>query len=269
LGAPQTARQLILTHLNVEIADLVATVTFDRPPVNAVDFSAMEEITDAFRSLNDRKDVNCAVFTAAGSRAFIAGADLKAGPHPPTNGIPSRMMDPHRLIRDALSAIRECQVPVIGAINGPAIGAGLALAGACDILIAAENASFGLTEINVGLLGGAAHLQRLVGTYKMRKMFYSGELEPAQELYRLGAVEKVVPLAELLETARRLALTIASKSPLAMRLAKESANRVEHLPTDEAYRIEQTYTARLLETADAKEAVAAYLEKRAPKWTWS
>jgi enoyl-CoA hydratase len=256
-------------HINIEVADLVATVTFDRPPVNAVDFAAMEEITSAFRGLNDRKEVNCVVFTAAGSRAFIAGADLKAGRFPPTHGIPSRMMDPHRLIRDALQAIRECQVPVVGAINGPAIGAGLALAGACDIIIAAENATFGLTEINVGLLGGAAHLQRLVGTYKMRKMFYTGELEPAQELYRLGAIEKVVPLADLLPTAHRLALAIASKSPLAMRLAKDSANRIEHMPTDEAYRIEQTYTAQLVETADAKEAVAAYLEKRKPTWTWS
>jgi enoyl-CoA hydratase len=256
-------------HLKIEVTDLVATVTFDRPPVNAVDFEAMEEITSAFRSLNDRKDVNCVVFTSAGSRAFIAGADLKAGRFPPTHGIPSRMMDPHRLIRDALQAIRECQVPVVGAINGPAIGAGLALAGACDIIIAAENATFGLTEINVGLLGGAAHLQRLVGTYKMRKMFYTGELEPAQELYRLGAIEKVVPLADLLPTAHRLAMVIASKSPLAMRLAKDSANRIEHMPTDEAYRIEQTYTAQLVETADAKEAVAAYLEKRKPIWTWS
>jgi enoyl-CoA hydratase len=256
-------------HVNIEVADLVATVTFDRPPVNAVDFEAMEEITSAFKSLNDRKDINCAVFTAAGSRAFIAGADLKAGRHPPTHGLPSRIMDPHRLIRDALQAIRDCHVPVIGAINGPAIGAGLALAGACDIIIASENASFGLTEINVGLLGGAAHLQRLVGTYKMRKMFYTGELEQAKEMYRLGAVEQVVPLADLLPTAHKLALVIASKSPLAMRLAKDSANRIEHMPTDEAYRIEQTYTAQLVETADAKEAVAAYLEKRKPIWTWS
>jgi len=258
-----------MAHVSVEVADLVATVTFDRPPVNAVDFEAMREIESVFRGLNDRKEINCAIFTAAGTRAFIAGADLKAGPHPPTNGIPSRMMDPHRSIRDALQAIRECQVPVIGAINGPAIGAGLALAGACDIMIAAESATFGLTEINVGLLGGAAHLQRLVGTYKMRKMFFTGELVPAQELYRLGAVEQVVPIVELMPAARRLALQIASKSPLALRVAKESANRVEHLPTDEAYRIEQTYTARLLDTADAKEAVTAYLEKRPPKWTWS
>jgi enoyl-CoA hydratase len=255
--------------LKVEVVDLVATVTFDRPPVNAVDFEAMAEITAAFESLANRKDVNCAIFTAAGTRAFIAGADLKAGPHPPTDGIPSKIMDPHRLIRDALKAIRECQVPVVGAINGPAIGAGLALAGACDILIAAETATFGLTEINVGLLGGAAHLQRMVGTYKMRKMFYTGELATAAEFHRLGAVEQVVPHAELLPAARKLAAEIASKSPIALRLAKDSANRIEHMPTDEAYRVEQTYTARLLDMNDSKEAVAAYLEKRKPTWTWS
>ena len=251
------------------IADQVATVTFDRPPVNAVDFSAMEEIRDAFLACNDRKDVNCVVFTAAGTRAFIAGADLKAGPHPPTGGIPSRVMDPHRLIRDALSAIRDCQVPVIGAINGPAIGAGLALASVCDILVAAEGARFGLTEINVGLLGGAAHLQRMVGPYKMRRIFYTGELISAAEMHRLGAVEEVIPLDQLLPVAHALAREIASKSPIAMRLAKDSANRIEHLPTDDAYRIEQTYTARLLAMNDSREAVSAYLEKRDPQWTWS
>jgi enoyl-CoA hydratase len=255
--------------VRVDVADLVATVTFDRPPVNAVEFESIEEITSTFRALADRKDLNCAIFTGAGTRAFIAGADLKAGPNRPPDGVPSHAMDPHRPIRDALIAIRECQVPVIAAVNGPAIGAGLALASVCDVIIPADTATFGLTEINVGLLGGAAHLQRMVGTYKMRKMFYTGELVPAQELYRLGAVEEVVPLPELMDTARGLALVIAAKSPLAIRLAKDSANRVEHLPTDEAYRIEQTYTARLLQTADAKEAVSAFLEKRKASWSWS
>ena len=256
-------------NVAIEVSDLVATVTFERPPVNAVDFAAVGEIAAAFDSLADRTDVNCAVFAAGGTRAFIAGADLKAGVQPPPDGRPSRIMDPHRAIRDAFRSIRECQVPVIGAINGPAIGAGLAFASACDILVAAETATFGLTEINVGLLGGAAHLQRMVGTYKMRSMFYTGRLVTAQEMHRLGAVERVVPPAGLAAAARELALEIASKSPLALRLAKDSANRVEFLPTDEAYRIEQTYTAQLLGTIDSREAIAAFVEKRKPTWRWS
>ena len=131
-------------------------------------------------------------------------------------------------------AITDCAVPVIGAINGPALGAGLALAACCDILLASEHATFGTTEINVGLLGASAHLSLLVGRHKAREMFFTGEQVPADELYRIGAVRAVVPHAELLPAARALAATLAAKSPIALRLAKESMNRVEFLPLKEA-----------------------------------
>ncbi len=100
-------------------------------------------------------------------------------------------------------AITDCAVPVIGAINGPALGAGLALAACCDILVASENATFGTTEINVGLLGASAHLSLLVGRHKAREMFFTGEQVPAAELYRIGAVRAVVPRAELLPAGSR------------------------------------------------------------------
>jgi enoyl-CoA hydratase len=258
-----------MSFITIDVADLVATVTFDRPPVNAVEPESVREITEAFRSLADRKDVNCAIFATTGTRAFIAGADLKARVEAGPGELPSELMDPYKGIRDAFKAIRECQVPVIAAVQAPAIGAGLVFASACDVILAAETATFGLTEINVGLLGGAAHLQRMVGTYKMRKMFFTGELVPAAELYRLGAVERVVPDEDLAGAARALALEIAAKSPIALRLAKDSANRVEHVETEEAYRIEQTYTARLLGLNDSREAMRAFLEKRNPAWTWS
>jgi enoyl-CoA hydratase len=163
-------------------------------------------------------------------------------------------------------AITDCAVPVIGAINGPAIGAGLAFAACCDIIIASENASFGATEINVGLLGASAHVSLLVGRHKAREMFFTGEMVSAAELQRLGAVRAVVPRAELDATARELAKTLASKSPLAMRLAKASMNQVEDLPLKEAYRIEQTYTERLVKFEDSAEARAAFFEKREPIW---
>ena len=172
------------------------------------------------------------------------------------------------MARDAMWAITDCAVPVIGAINGPALGAGLAFAACCDILIASDNARFGTTEINVGLLGASAHLSLLVGRHKAREMFFTGEQVPAAELYRLGAVRSVVPLAELLDTARALALALAAKSPIALRLAKESMNRVEYLPLKEAYRTEQDYTARLLGFEDAAEARQAFMEKRDPEWKW-
>lgn len=247
--------------LRLDVADGIATVTFDRPPVNAIDRPTFPLITALFDSFRDRRDVRVAVFTAAGDRAFIAGIDLKTLDEPPADPL-----DPGRAAREAMWAIKGCAVPVIAAVNGPAIGAGLALAACCDMIVAAEGATFGTTEIDVGLLGASAHLSLLVGRYKAREMFFTGELVPAEELQRLGAVRAVVPRAELAATARDLAATLAAKSPTALRLAKESMNRVEDLPLEEAYRIEQDYTARLLRTADAAEARRAFLDKRAPEW---
>jgi enoyl-CoA hydratase len=158
---------------------------------------------------------------------------------------------------------------VIGAINGAAVGAGLCLVASCDILIASDRARFALTEINAGVLGGARHLQRLIGPYKTRRMFFTGEFVQAEEFYRLGAVEAVVPPDELMSTARELASKIAAKSPIGLRLAKESMNRVEDMPLKEGYRLEQDYTSRVTRYNDSAEARKAYLEKREPVWTWT
>jgi enoyl-CoA hydratase len=163
-------------------------------------------------------------------------------------------------------SITDCAVPVIAAVNGPAIGAGLAFAACCDIIVAADTATFGVTEINVGLLGASAHVSMLVGRHKAREMFFTGEMVTAAELHRLGAVSRVVPRADLDAAARELAGVLASKSPLAMRLAKASMNHVEDLPLKEAYRIEQTYTDRLVRFEDSAEARAAFFEKREPNW---
>lgn len=254
----------------VDIGDGIATVTLDRPPVNAIDHAAMREITDAFHSFEERRDVRVAIFTAAGTRAFMAGVDLASfdGAENGGDAPPSASVDPGRVARDAMWAITDCAVPVIAAVNGPAIGAGLAFAACCDILVAAEHATFGTTEINVGLLGASAHLSLLVGRHKAREMFFTGELVPAAELHRCGAVRAVVPSDALLPTARELATTLAAKSPLALRLAKASMNRVEGMPLKDAYRTEQDYTERLLRFEDASEARRAFLEKRDPEWKW-
>lgn len=246
----------------------IAVVTIDRPPVNAVDRAAHIALGQAFTSLNENRDVRVAVFTAVGDRAFIAGADLRTVNTRPDDPGPTAQIDPARYARDAFWSIVDCAVPVIGAINGPALGAGLAYAACCDILVASENATFGTTEINVGLLGASAHLSTLVGRHKARELFFTGETITAAELHRLGALRAVVPRAELMDTAMELARTLASKSPIAMRLAKDAMNRVEDLPLKEAYRTEQDYTARLVRFEDAKEANAAFLEKREPEWKW-
>jgi len=251
-----------MSDLRVECADHVAVVTLDRPPVNAVTRSTLAEIRDVFRSLDANRDVRVAIFTAAGERAFMAGLDLEHG----GDVDPADRIDPGRVARDAMWAITDCAVPVIAAVNGHALGAGLAFAACCDIILAAEEATFGTTEINVGLLGASAHLSTLVGRHKAREMFFTGERVPAAELHRVGSVRAVLPRSELLGAACELAGVLAAKSPIALRLAKESMNRVEHLPLKDAYRTEQDYTARLLGFDDAAEAKAAFLEKREPVW---
>jgi enoyl-CoA hydratase len=255
--------------INVSIDDHIATVTLDRPPVNAVDNATFVEIRDAFRSLDEDRDVRVAIFTAAGTKAFMAGADLKtfdqsSGSVPP----PSVVTDRGSVARDAMWAIYDCAVPVIAAVNGPAIGAGVAFSAVCDIIIAADHARFGTTEINVGLLGASAHLSLLVGRHKARELYFTGELISASELQQLGAIRSVVPADQLMDEARALAVTLAKKSPIALRLAKEAMNRVEFLPLKDAYRTEQDYTARLLGFEDSKEARRAFVEKRDPEWGW-
>ena len=256
--------------VSVEVADNIALVTLDRPPVNAVDSPTMLAIGQAFASLNDRRDVRAAIFTAAGTRAFMGGADLATvGKRVDPGEQPATVVtDPARIAREAMWEITDCAVPVVGAINGPAIGAGVAFAACCDILIAAENATFGTLEINVGLLGASSHLSLMVGRHKAREMFFLGELVPAAELHRLGAIRSVVPGDQLMDAALDVARQLATKSPIALRLAKESMNRVEFLPLKEAYRTEQDYTARLLRFEDSKEARQAFLEKRDPDWKW-
>jgi enoyl-CoA hydratase len=259
-----------VSDLIVEVADHVATVTLDRPPVNAVDNGTFAEIVDVFAGLGADREVRVAIFTAAGERAFMAGVDLRSiGTRDRGPEVPARYVtDPGAVARDAMWAITDCAIPVIAAVNGPALGAGLAFAACCDIIVAAEAATFGTTEINVGLLGASAHLSLLVGRHRARELFFTGEAATAVELHRLGAVRAVVPRERLLDEARALAATLAAKSPVALRLAKESMNRVEFLPLKDAYRTEQEYTARLLGFEDAKEARQAFLDKRDPEWRW-
>jgi len=256
------------TSVTVSVSDFVATVTLDRPPVNAVDRGALLAIRDAFRSLNDRRDVHAAIFTGAGRRAFIGGADLQTYGVPHDDDPPTETTDVGVVAREALWSVTDCAVPVIAAVNGPAIGAGVAFAGCCDMIVAAEHATFGTLEINVGLLGASAQLSLMVGRHKAREMYFLGEKVDAAELHRLGAIRAVVPADKLMDTADELAARLADKSPIALRLAKEAMNRVEFLPLKDAYRTEQDYTNRLLAFADSAEARAAYLQNRTPQWQW-
>ncbi len=248
----------------------VAIVRLDRPPVNAVNRQMMSELRDCFADLSEDRTVNAVVLSAAGEKAFCAGIDLREGSGgDQAHRSVADTLDSGRYWRDTQQCIRHCTVPVIAAVERAAIGAGFGLVGVCDLIVASETATFSLTEINVGLLGGAAKALRMLGPFKARMMLFSGEPLSAAELYRLGAVEALVAPGEADLAAVSLAQRLSAKSPLALRLAKESVLRIEGSQLEDAYRTEQDYTQRMKTFNDSSEARAAFQEKRDPSWTWS
>lgn len=246
--------------VRLDVADYVAVVTMDRAPVNALSRQMRRELIAVFDEISERDDIRCAVIIGTGT-VFCAGADLRDRPDADIAG---DFLEHNRVTRETTNAIRECAKPVIAAINGTALGAGFAIAAACDILFASEEASVGMPEINVGLAGGASMLKTLFGRSTLRRMFFTGQRLSAHDLYRRGVIEEVVPADQLLETAKALAAEIASKSPLATVYAKRAANMVDVMPQRDAYRFEQEYTMALAKTEDAREARIAFLEKRKP-----
>ena len=257
-----------MEHIDVSTDGGVATITFERPPVNALTRPVLRDLAAVFGSFADDTTVSAAIFRARGDRAFIAGQDLHEISEGAGDAKPGFFVDRGRVAREAFRAIHECAVPVVAAVDRAVIGGGVALVACCDIIVASDRSTFALTEINMGLLGASAHLVRMVGPYRAREMFLTGRAAPAAELAAAGAISRVVPPDQVQEVAMEYARTLAAKSPLALRLAKESMNRSEYLPFDEGYRVEQDYTARLLGLEDSQEARDAFFEKRAPRWRW-
>ena len=238
----------------------IAIVTLNRPPVHALTTDLYEQIAGTFEELGRSDDVNCVVFTATGRRAFCAGKDLHEFLATTVEEDPGRAA----VARRTFSAILDCAVPVIAAVNGPALGAGAVLAAMCDIRIASEGATFGLPEINVGRCGGGAPLGRVLPQGIVRRMFFTGEPINAAEAYRLGFVQTVTAPEDLMSEALRVAAVIAAKAPLGLRYGKAALNEIEGLPVKEGYAIEQRYSTTLMATEDAREATRAVLEKRTP-----
>ena len=245
--------------LRVTETERIAEVVIDRPPVNALSRETYREIKQVFDGFRDRDDIHAVIFTGAGARVFCAGRDIKdlqverSEPSTPNVG------DPYHLGREAFFAVRHCAVPVICAVNGAAVGAGVALVAVSDIVVASDTATFALTEIDVGVLGAASFAQWMVGPGKARRMFFTGERVSAAEVYRLGGIEAVVSPANLMEEARRLAAVIASKDRVAIRLAKASVVRTDTLPLESAYRTEQDYTRHLSAYASSADAIERFV----------
>jgi enoyl-CoA hydratase len=268
-----------MQHVTIEVSDRVATVTIDRPPVNALDYQTFDEIALAMEQLAIGRQAAVIVLRASPeARLFCGGVDLQDSPkrfRPDgrredggPQGDARDQIDPGRIARRCFTSIYECPLPVIAAVHGKVIGAGVAIVASCDLVIATTDASFALTEINVGVLGGVRHAQRLCGPFLAKRMFLTGAFVRAEEIYRRGGIEYVVAPDQLTETAMSLAAAIAAKSPIAVRLAKESANRVESMPLLDGYRTEQDYTQRIRRHADSEEARLAFVEKRNPEFRW-
>ncbi|MBL0420791.1 enoyl-CoA hydratase/isomerase family protein [Ramlibacter sp. AW1] len=250
-----------LTQLRYRLDDFVATLTLDVPPVNALTRTLNDELTLALDRISEMDEVRAVVLTGAG-KVFCAGADLK-GRSSVIQG-PGDLPAHSRRTRECFHAIRECAKPVVVAINGAALGSGLAMCASADILVASDKAALGMPEVDVGLLGGGRHAMRLFSHSRLRRMALTGMRVGGPELYRLGIVEACVAPEELMPSALDIARTIAAKSPVATRMFKHTLNVIEDMSLRDGYRYEQDMTAQIARTEDAREAQRAFAEKRAP-----
>jgi enoyl-CoA hydratase len=238
-------------------SDGVAEITLDFPPVNALPAQGWLDLADAVSGAGQDPAVR-AVILAAEGRGFCAGVDIKEMQRTPGH---EALIAANRGCFTAFAAVYDCQVPVIAAVQGFCLGGGVGLAGSADIVLASDDATFGLPEVDRGALGAATHLARLVPQQLMRAMVYTCEPVPATDLLRFGTVLDVVPKAELRARARELAAKIAGKHPGILRLAKQSLNGIDPVDIKRSYRYEQGFTFELNLTGVSDEARQAFVDR--------
>lgn len=253
-----------LETCRLEVEHGIATVTMDRPPVNAQNRQLRDELIRTFDALSDRDDVRVVILTGEG-KVFSAGADIKE--RRTLAKAPGDYLEHNRVTREFFYAVADCAKPVICAVNGAAIGAGFALMLYCDIMLAADHAVFSMPEIDVGLAGGGKLMMEHFGRSWARLIYFTGRRIPAAELYRLGVLSACVPADRLMAEARTIAEEIAAKSPRGVTWVKRGFQVAESMPMRDAYRYEQSITHDLSETPETGEAQAAFVEKRKPDFS--
>jgi enoyl-CoA hydratase len=245
-----------------EKKDNIGLLTINRPDkMNAISMELTSELKQLLDEVENDEELRVMVVTGAGDKAFVAGADI--------NELVDREAKMGRRVskerQEIFSRIENLHVPVIAAVNGYALGGGLELALACSIRICSEKAQFGAPEVKLGIIpgdGGTQRLPRLVGSGRAMEMILTGDFIDAQEAYRIGLVNKVVPPDKLMEVAMELAQKIASRPPLAVRYAKEAVNRSQEGAVGPGFALESFLHALCCTTEDKKEGVSAFLEKR-------
>ena len=250
--------------LKIEKEEKIWTIYLNRPEaLNALNLSVLAELAEAFRQVEAAfpKEVSGVVLTGAGEKAFVAGADIKE-----MSGISSAEARIFSAKGQAVfRQIETLSVPVIAAVNGFALGGGLELALGCDFIYASENARMGLPEVSLGLIpgfGGTIRLARVVGISRARELLMTGDMIKAPEALAMGLANKVFPAAELLPAARKTLQVIASRGPLAVRLAKRTVLATYDQDMTTALATEAVAFGDLFATADAKEGTTAFIEKR-------
>jgi dehydration protein DpgD len=246
----------------------IAYITINRPEVmNALHYDANVELGEIFNDFKQDDESWVAIFTGAGERAFSAGNDLKATAAATARG---EKLPDKPVIFGGITRGFECYKPIIAAVNGFALGGGFELALACDIIIAAEHARFGLPEPRVGLIAAAGGMHRLPAQIPLKLamgMMLTGKQITAQEAYRFGLVNEVVPGTEIMAVAERWANEILECSPVSVRLTKEAVYAGLTYSVEEAMKLDRPRLKRLLESEDFVEGPKAFSEKRKPQWT--
>jgi enoyl-CoA hydratase/carnithine racemase len=270
MDAPVTEKQpaatLALANVLYEKKDGIAYVTVNRPKVlNALNTPTWADIRTAFEDARDDTAVRGVILTGAGNKAFIAGADI-------SELSKATALDAERASRfgqEVLDLIENLGKPVIAAVNGFALGGGCETAMACTIRIAVDTAKFGQPEVTLGLVpggGGTQRLPRLVGKGRALQLILSAEMISAQEAYRIGLVNEIVPAADLLSRAETILRKIASNAPMAVKFALTAVNKGLQMSQDEGLLLEASYFGLCAGTEDKKEGTSAFLEKRAPQF---
>lgn len=247
-------------QFKTSIADGIAELIIDRPPVNALNAAGWHALADELIRLGKDPAARVILIRAEG-RGFCAGVDIKE-----LDAHPELIIDVNAGNYRTYEAVHRNPLPVIVAVHGFVLGGGIGISGAADIVVAADDATFGVPEVDRGAMGGGAHLQRLFPVQKVRMMYFTGEPITAAEAYRLGAVEKVVARGELRETALVIARKIAAKSTAMIKLAKESLNGIEDGNLEAKYRWEQGFTLQAYTEKDSAETRRAFVEKRDVKF---